>query len=349
MISFGRINPYKFVNCTVELEEIEYDSIFENNDWDTINKVLTTSIWSVNNPPWPVGSEKRIHLGEPLNQDIEVEILGYNHDNLGNESGNKAPITLGFKQAIKDDAIMMCNYNYNNSRYSSYDGKSLSSFVSTDTGYPYLINTVLPAFPSDLKKYVRLITKPTAIAVGDSPEIRNDNMRISMYSEMEIYNVHTIGLSKEGEQYKLFQIDSNRHNHILGIDGDSNAVYWMRSPHEKCYWSFDNDAFPFYEYPNGTNNIVPIFGFSGKNIEVEYNITNNSTYTIPKTAVNGETITFAVEGANPPDIKITIDGTNEEVQMKSEYSAYGTTEETGMNIIRSTYTFIMPNGNITIS
>ena len=142
MISFGRVNPYKFVNSEIELEEhYKYDPIFGNNSWSKINEAI------INNEipdTWSKGDTKIEYIGGDINANIEFSIFGFGVDDK--YDGNKAGITMGVTN------VLPVTYRMNS------DGTNTGGAVASDM-YFYLMTEIYPSLSEELKNIIIPVNK----------------------------------------------------------------------------------------------------------------------------------------------------------------------------------------------
>ena len=142
MISFGRINPYKFVNSEIELEEYyKYDPVFGNNSWSKINEAIMN-----NEIPdtWVKGDTKTEYIGGNINSNVEFSIFGFGVDDK--YDGSKAGITMGVTN------VLPVTYQMNS------DGTNTGGAVASDM-YFYLMTEIYPSLSEELKNIIIPVNK----------------------------------------------------------------------------------------------------------------------------------------------------------------------------------------------
>lgn len=182
---------------TADGERYEVDcSVFSNtlseNSWSKIAKAselgLASSLWSI-------GAAKGGYT-----------IVGFGHDDLADESGGKAGITFAFNGSSSSMDV---------------DTTFSGSFTQTDL-YERMRHTMLLDLPYTLQDAIKPVLKKTSLGNG-STYVSTDEMKLFLFSEVEVCGTTAESVAGEGTQYDFFKISANR---ILGSD------WWLRSPYK---------------------------------------------------------------------------------------------------------------------
>jgi hypothetical protein len=158
------------------------------------------------------GDEKDIQLttGEVLT----LQIYGFNHDDLADGSG-KAGITFGMKDLMADMRAM----NSANTNAGGFTGSAM---------YTWLQGDLYNALPTDLKAVLKTVSKKTS-AGSQSITMNTDDMKIFLFSEVEVFGAVDYSLEGEGAQYPIFTDSASRIKRFSNGAGAANS-WWERSP-----------------------------------------------------------------------------------------------------------------------
>ena len=161
---------------------------------------------------WAAGDTKDIlrTTGETLT----VEIGDFAHDDLADGSG-KAGISIALKNLMAETRRM----NATNTNVGSIAASELQG---------WLINTVYPTLPADLRAVIRTVNKKTSAGSGSST-INTNAMDLFLFSVIEVLGTNTSSVAGEGTQYPIFTNAANRRKYLAngtGAEGD----WWTRSP-----------------------------------------------------------------------------------------------------------------------
>ena len=190
--------------------------IFADNSWQDIS---IASLLGIIPPTWNIGDEKSIMLN--TGEILALQIYGLGHDDL--TSGGKAGITLGTKHLMTSP------------REINASGSNTGSFTTGDL-YKWLTNTILPAFPQDLRAIVKPVDKNTS-AGSTSTFIKTESMSIFCFSEVECAGVANSSVAGEGAQYPIFTNNESRRKFLANGVG-VNSQWWLRSPFRNNASSF---------------------------------------------------------------------------------------------------------------
>ena len=199
-----------------------------DNSWTTIAKVASQGIGS---RYWKVGDSKPLVIN---GNTYTVNILGFNHDTLSNGSTNN--ITFGLKQLESSQKM--------NNR-DTVDG----GFYNSDL-YSYLNNDVYNALPLELRGQVKSTKK--AYGIPYSSNVLTNNMKLFLFSEIEVYGTTEYSHGGEGKLYDYFKTTSNRIKSFLNGNKDG---WWLRSGAsltDKFIYaqSANNENSPSFNSPN---------------------------------------------------------------------------------------------------
>ena len=158
---------------------------------------------------WKIGDTKTINVNEEI---LTLEILDFNHDDLLN--GNKAGITFGLK------------YLMNNTKQINATKTNVGGFTGSDI-YSWLQGELLLSLPTDLQAVIKTVNKKTS-AGNQSSVINTNEMKIFLFSEIEIYGTTSFSFTGEGNQYRNFYNPNNRIKTFT--NGSSIIGWWERSP-----------------------------------------------------------------------------------------------------------------------
>ncbi len=161
-----------------------------------------------------VGDTKHITLC--TGEQIEVVILGFEHDVNDQDDETCAGITFGVKNVL--DGWFEINADYTN-----VGGWRKSKMR---TVYMPRFEKLLPA---DLREVLIPVVKFSGVG-GGSDEIETTVDKLFLLSEAEVVGEDNIEYSAEGEgsQYEYFANDENRR---VKYRGGSACHWWLRSPH----------------------------------------------------------------------------------------------------------------------
>ena len=184
-----------------------FDYALEAFTWTEINTIANNGLAETY---FDVGDKKTIALSNGEN--ATVAIMGFNHDDLTDESG-KAKITFGMVDILPTQYAMEDSI----ANVTGWEDSKMRNETLT-TIYTYL--------PSDLKDTIKQVDKVSSIE-GNSQVTTSD--LLWLFSWTEIY-----GTGVEGSQYEYFSVIENwtENNEILikNINGTNTpADWWLRS------------------------------------------------------------------------------------------------------------------------
>lgn len=182
-----------------EVDCLVFSKTLSENSWAKIAKAsefgLASSLWSI-------GAAKGVYT-----------IVGFGHDDLADESGGKAGITFAFNSSPSAYDIL--------STHMDADTTFSGSFTQTDL-YERMRHTMLLDLPYTLQDVIKPVFKKTSLGNG-STTVSTDEMKLFLFSEVEVCGTTAESVAGEGTQYDFFKISANR---IFGSD------WWLRSPYK---------------------------------------------------------------------------------------------------------------------
>ena len=206
----------------------EFPDVLSQASWAQIAQASELGIAS---SLWSVGDEKTIYLapedgGLPEKPDdtntLTLVIMGFNHDDKADGSG-KAGITFGTKNLMATTRAM----NSSNTNSGGFTGSAM---------YTYLQNTLFSQFATDLQSAIKPVLKKTS-AGGRNTTINTNEMKIFLFSEIEVFGSTTYSAAGEGSQYSYFVTAANRIKYRANGSGKANG-WWERSPNASDSTSF---------------------------------------------------------------------------------------------------------------
>ena len=206
---------------SVKVGVTEFPSVLRQASWAQIAQASELGIAS---SLWNVGDEKTIYLGPEgggipeLPDDyntLTLVIYGFNHDDKADGTG-KAGITFGTKNLMGYRRKM----NNSNTNSGGFTGSAM---------YTYLQNTLFSQFTTDLQSAIKPVLKKTS-AGGRDTTINTNEMKIFLFSEIEVFGSTTYSAAGEGTQYDYFATAANRIKYMSNGSG-SAYLWWERSPY----------------------------------------------------------------------------------------------------------------------
>ena len=194
------------------VDEDMYESI--SDTWSEIIANVSNGTYSTK---YHIGDTKKIDLG--AEGEVIMTIVGIDADDLADDSG-KAPITWISKQLLKTDHRMNPPYQSDTEGTGSLGGWGACEMRN------YLINTIKPLLPSEVrnalktvKKYSRIYnTSETAV----NNVVSNDDIWMPSMREMNFTDYETSGVTYS----TAFPDNASRIKHKVG---GSAAWWWLRS------------------------------------------------------------------------------------------------------------------------
>ena len=187
-----------------------YDPIFANNTWEMIAKA---SEEKVANWLWKTDGSCTKDITLKTGETLTMEILGFNHDPLADGSGY-AGLSIGMKELMAVQRRM------------GESGTS-ASFSNIELGN-YLNNDLYNQLPDDLKSFIKTVRKNTCINGRGYLNVSED-VKIFLFSEIEVSNTRSYSGGNEGIQYQRFKDPYSRIKKLSNGAGIANK-WWERSP-----------------------------------------------------------------------------------------------------------------------
>ena len=219
---------------------------FGDNNWTTIAQVSQT-IASQNmstadiytNYGWSVGDTKDITLSN--NEEIQVRIIGFNHDTLSSDHSSKAGITLQMVNCLAT------RYGMNSSDTNA--GGWNASVMRTST-----LPTIKALLPSDLQSVIKLVDKKAANGGSSNYSATvTSSDDLFLLAEIEIFGSVSYAQdgSNEGTQYAYWASHNQASDRIKYYDnaGSQTATDWW----ERSSRSGNTGRFCYVNYYGGAS------------------------------------------------------------------------------------------------
>lgn len=200
-------------SCYAQFEEDDmYESITDT--WSQIIANIGNGTYSTK---YHIGDTKKIDLG--TEGEVIMTIVSIDTDDLADNSG-KAPITWISKQLLKTD------YRMNPAKQSGTSGTGTLGGWEACEMRSYLINTIKPLMPSEVRNALKTVKKYTRIYDASETVVNDvvttDDVWIPSYKE-----VYGTGRETQGPTYSTaFPDNASR---IKSKVGSSAAWWWLRS------------------------------------------------------------------------------------------------------------------------
>ena len=200
-------------SCYAQFEEDDmYESITDT--WSQIIANIGNGTYSTK---YQVGDTKKIDLG--TEGEVIMTIVGIDTDDLADNSG-KAPITWISKQLLKTDHRM------NRAKQSGTSGTGTLGGWEACEMRRYLINTIKPLLPSEVRNALKTVKKYSSIyntsETAVNNVVSNDDIWIPSAYEVNFSDCETSGVTYSS----AFPDNASRIKHKVG---DSAARWWLRS------------------------------------------------------------------------------------------------------------------------
>lgn len=237
--------------------DITFNRTFGENDWNTISAVANEIAYN-NMTAEQVASQYGWNLGDTKSETlstgevIELQIVGYNHDDLSDGSG-KAGMTLQMKNCLATKYPLT-------STLTNAGGWGASKFRTTT------LPTIKATLSQELKNNIKLVNKKAAnggLKNYSVTEILSDDL--FLLSEYEMFGTakNAQDGANEGTQYTYWQgkTDNDR---IKKFDSNGDGVpetatlYWVRSAYrgdERYFCSIGSSGGAVFDEPNGSRGI----------------------------------------------------------------------------------------------
>lgn len=193
-----------------------------SDDWDVIAENAKNGLYKT---IYQEGILKRMTLtyADGTQENIEVELVGFDHDDLADGSG-KACMTFISKNLLSNDHVMnTIGVNRPTGETTSWESSAMRD---------YLITTIYEAFPEKLKAVIQPVNKKTSIGrmsetIAESVDTIWTPSLVELssdYGESSKYPVY----ASEGNTYPVFTDAESR---IKYNSAGYGAKYWTRSPY----------------------------------------------------------------------------------------------------------------------
>lgn len=208
---------------------------------------------------WSIGDTKSLHIGSMVAvgevsaqsaQDIELQIIDFNHDDLADGSG-KSAVTLSMKDCLSATSIHRTDYI--NITYARYSISNMKKFID---------GSFFNALPPELQSIIKPVKKKSVYPKDTSSTnaIDETTEKCFLFSNAELFGVpypyQNYVTILDGEQYEYFKTKSNRIKNVASQNGAYS--WWTRSG--LC---FNNDALFIACGSNGSAAHVYVFGAYG--------------------------------------------------------------------------------------
>lgn len=231
---------YKFLGWTPEISIVEgdtnYYAIFSDSDHllDNWTKISNSVLNNTYKDLYPLGILKRDKLtySDGTTEDVEFELVGYDHDTLSNGSG-LAGMTFLCKTTLKDKHIMNNSQTLNRVGWSESDMRK------------YLQDTVYPALSSELRSLILPVNKYTSAGGASSSvvDVKMTSDSIWLPSLIEIIDTYS---NKE-----IYAAEGSTYEYMVGADENESRSRRMRyntSGYAQRYWTRSPVAHSNNEY-----------------------------------------------------------------------------------------------------
>ena len=200
-------------SCYAQFEEDDmYESITDT--WSQIIANIGNGTYSTK---YQVGDTKKIDLG--TEGEVIMTIVGIDTDDLADNSG-KAPITWISKQLLNTDNRM------NPTKQSSTSGTGALGGWDACEMRNYLINTIKPRLPSEVRNALKTVKKYSRIYNTSETAVNNVVSNDDIWIP-SAYEVNFTGYETSGVTYSTaFPENASRIKHKVG---GSAAWWWLRS------------------------------------------------------------------------------------------------------------------------
>lgn len=191
-----------------------FNKSLQNATWDEINFISTNGYAQ---QFFSVGDEKTIELS--TGEQITVSILGFNHDDLSDNSG-KAGITFGMNNLLETIYQM----NPSDSNIGGWDNSNMRNTT---------MQTLFSQLPNDLQNVIKSVNKK-ASAGNQSTDIITSSDKLWLLSEVEIDGTENEVYKDEGYQYEYWRVvkdGTSSEGRIKYLSDGTGTVrgWWLRT------------------------------------------------------------------------------------------------------------------------
>ena len=150
--------------------------------------------------------------GSIMSQTIDLQIIGFNHDDLADGSG-KAGITIATKDALNVyDVTGVGSFHLVN----GWNGSDVRT---------YLNGAFLQDFPSAIRNNIKSVSKTSVTTRSDTtPLVTSDKVFIPSLREYTGENSAYYNWANEGEQYEFYKTANNRKKYQKRAPGKATSV-----------------------------------------------------------------------------------------------------------------------------
>lgn len=225
------INGY--YNGTYTLEQVQ--SIWHIGDTRSINISSIENTGTIDNVTWTVGESHR-------GQEVQIEILDFNHDNLIVSQGGigKALLTIDLKDGLRASGIE------DNQGDENTENGYMNEDITNIGGWEYCARrnwcnyAFYNSLPQYLKTLVKEVSKPSS--KGSDVELVNVSDYVFLLSAVEI-----LGTEPNSMGYKSSYIIDNegiQYNYYIdhGYNKKPNSSYWTRTSDQTTSWCFIDEG-----------------------------------------------------------------------------------------------------------
>ncbi len=223
------INIFGDMNCYGEWEETY---TFAVATWDYIAEKAATGNAA---DYFSLGDTRTITTKwkDGTSFDLELQIIGFNHDNLADGSG-KAGITIATKNAISVYDLTGKASIHDNNANVGWEKSGIRSELK---------KTFLPNLPAELKEHIKTVVKTAIKAWNNYSEWVNTEDEIFVFSRKEYdgtASTNMWGAHNEGEQYEYYKNSQNRRKYRQSKANGIETAYGKhltRSRGQNALWS----------------------------------------------------------------------------------------------------------------
>lgn len=187
---------------------------------------------------WSISDTKSLHLGSMAavgevsaqsEQDIELQIIDFNHDDLADGSG-KSAVSLSMKNCLS--ATSMYQSTYNQYTYARYSISNMKKFIDGS-----FFNALPPGLQTIIKPVIKKSVYPSN--TSNTNAIDETTEKCFLFSNAEVFGApySSYVTTLDGEQYEFFKTQSNR---IKNVASQSGAYHWWT---RSGFWSGSNAVF----------------------------------------------------------------------------------------------------------
>ena len=194
------------------------DPVLANNTWELINEIAESGTAS---EYWSIGDEITVHLSDPYNIDVVLQIWDFNHYDKSDGSG-KAGIVLGCKDIAFGSPMQIASY--------SNEGGWEKTYMSNT-----VMENVYNSMPSSLQNVIKVVN------IGVDTGAYNYNY-YDIADKLFIPSLREVGLqqSTDPEHGKQFSIFTNNDSRVKYSKDGSIYYWWLRT-------SYSNNTGAFYQ------------------------------------------------------------------------------------------------------